>query len=399
MRAVILLGGPNKGTRFRPLSLDIPKPLFPVGGLPIIQQQIEQCVKAGIFEIFLLGFYPQDTFDGFIRNYPNKEVRLKYLFEYEPLSTAGGLFHYRDTFQKGTTSHENILFLNSDVCNLFPLEDLIKAHTHNETIATVLCARSENEKSKAYGCLVLNETNRLIEHYVEKPDTFVSGTISCGIYVFKASQIFSILKEIFNQAETSSISMERDVLPTLTNRNQLSGCISTAPFAQIKSASSAVSVSSIYLCAADKDTLAQGVNIIGDVFIHETAKVDPEAKIGPNVTVGKNAIVKKGARIRNAIILADTVVAEHAVVLDSVIGWESEIGAWSRVEGTLPKINPNMPHARVESDRLFDDKGKFIPQCTVLGRGVKVSNEHIVRNCIVMPSKDITYSCANQIIL
>ena len=40
MRAVILLGGPNKGTRFRPLSLDIPKPLFPVGGIPILQQQV-----------------------------------------------------------------------------------------------------------------------------------------------------------------------------------------------------------------------------------------------------------------------------------------------------------------------------------------------------------------------
>ena len=58
MRAVILLGGPNKGTRFRPLSLDIPKPLFPVGGFPIIQQQIEQLAQAGCDEIYLLGFYP-----------------------------------------------------------------------------------------------------------------------------------------------------------------------------------------------------------------------------------------------------------------------------------------------------------------------------------------------------
>ena len=66
-----------------------------------------------------------------------------------------------------------------------------------------------------------------------------------------------------------------------------------------------------------------------------------------------------------------TIFLEHAVILDAVIGWESNIGCWSRVEGTLPKINPNMPHARVESDRLFDDKGRFIPQCSVLGRGVK----------------------------
>lgn len=371
MRAVILLGGPNKGTRFRPLSLDIPKPLFPVGGIPIIQQQIEQCIRAGINEIFLLGFYPQDTFDSFIRNYPNKEVKLKYLYEYEPLSTAGGLFHYRDTFQKGAASDENLLFLNSDVCNLYPLEKLIKTHKERNTIGTVLCATSENERSKAYGCLVLNESNGLIEHYVEKPDTFVSETISCGIYLFKTSKIFPLLKEIFNNSVTSAISMERDVLPHLTNQSQLSGCISSWPFAQIKSASSAVSVSAIYLEFANKTNLASGKNIIGDVFIHPTAKVDTEAKIGPNVTIGPNAIVKQGARIRNAIILDDTTIEEHAVILDAVIGWESNIGCWSRVEGTLPKINPNMPHARVESDRLFDDKGKFIPQCSVLGRGVK----------------------------
>ena len=227
----------------------------------------------------------------------------------------------------------------------------------------------------------------MIEHYVEKPDTFVSETISCGIYVFKTSRIFALLKEIFNQSETSAISMERDVLPQLTNQNQLSGCISSWPFAQIKSASSAVSVSAIYLEFANKSNLASGKNIIGDVFIHPTAKVDSEAKIGPNVTIGPNAIVKQGARIRNAIILDDTTIegspkkftvqknqklfSEHAVILDAVIGWESNIGCWSRVEGTLPKINPNMPHARVESDRLFDDKGRFIPQCSVLGRGVK----------------------------
>ena len=89
-----------------------------------------------------------DTFDSFIRTYPNKEVKLKYLYEYEPLSTAGGLFHYRDTFQKGAASDENLLFLNSDVCNLFPLEKLIKTHIERDTIGTILCATSENERSK-----------------------------------------------------------------------------------------------------------------------------------------------------------------------------------------------------------------------------------------------------------
>jgi len=193
--------------------------------------------------------------------------------------------------------------------------------------------------------------------------------------------------------------MERDVLPLLTNKSELYGVLSDETFTQIKSASSAVSVSEIYLSVSPKSTLASGNNIIGDVFVHETAKVSPEAKIGPNVTIGRNAVVKQGARIRNAIILADTVVGEHSVILDSITGWESKIGDWSRVEGTLPKINPDQPYSRIESDRLFDDKGRFVPQCSVLGRGVSVANEHIVRNCIVMPEKDINYSCQNQIIL
>ena len=57
------------------------------------------------------------------------------------------------------------------------------------------------------------------------------------------------------------------------------------------------------------------------------------------------------------------------------------------------------PYSRIESDRLFDESGRLIPSSTVLGRGVSVDSEHVVRNCIVMPSKAINYSIKNQIIL
>ena len=56
LKAVILIAGPQKGTRFRPLSLDVPKPLFPVAGLPMVQHHIEACLKIqDIREILLLG--------------------------------------------------------------------------------------------------------------------------------------------------------------------------------------------------------------------------------------------------------------------------------------------------------------------------------------------------------
>ena len=68
IKAVILIGGPSKGTRFRPLSLDVPKPLFPIAGKPLIYHHISSCARLGpaLSEVILLGFYEPDLFRDFI---------------------------------------------------------------------------------------------------------------------------------------------------------------------------------------------------------------------------------------------------------------------------------------------------------------------------------------------
>jgi len=405
MRAVILLGGPNKGTRFRPLSLDIPKPLFPVGGIPILQQQVEQCIAAGCDQIFLLGFYPVDEIDPFIREFKNKNVNLRYLFEYEPLSTAGGLFHYRDQITRGLTDSDSFLLLNSDVCSLYPLKEMMKIHNESGKIATILCVKSEDDSANHYGCLHIRGDKNfgVVEHYVEKPESFVSSTISCGIYIFNV-QIIQNLKTRFHSMAVgeTAMSLEREILPELANQEELFGLVSSDPFVQIKSAASAVSASDFYLGnwrKNDAENLANGKNIIGDVFIHPSAKVDENAVIGPNVAIGPRAKIEKGTRIRNAIVLDDVTIQEHSIVIDAIIGWASVVGKWCRIEGTPPVVNPDAPYSRIESDRLFDGSGRLIPSSTVLGRGVCVGDEEVVRNCIVMPSKNINYSIKNQIVL
>ena len=68
MKAVILIAGPQKGTRFRPLSLDVPKPLFPVAGIPMIQHHIEALAKIdGLTEILILGTYPNSDLANFVK--------------------------------------------------------------------------------------------------------------------------------------------------------------------------------------------------------------------------------------------------------------------------------------------------------------------------------------------
>jgi mannose-1-phosphate guanylyltransferase len=67
MKAVILVGGPSRGTRFRPLSLNKPKPLFPVAGFPMVYHQVSALAKLpDLKEILLIGFYEPNLFQQFI---------------------------------------------------------------------------------------------------------------------------------------------------------------------------------------------------------------------------------------------------------------------------------------------------------------------------------------------
>lgn len=66
-KAIILVGGPSRATRFRPLSLDVPKPLFPVAGAPLISHHLDALSKVqGLTEVLVIGFFEKDVFSRYI---------------------------------------------------------------------------------------------------------------------------------------------------------------------------------------------------------------------------------------------------------------------------------------------------------------------------------------------
>jgi mannose-1-phosphate guanylyltransferase len=88
IKGVILVGGPSRGTRFRPLSLNHPKPLFPIAGKPMIYHQILALSKI-VKEVLIIGYYEPEDFASFVEK-TSVELKLsvKYLREYQPLSTG-----------------------------------------------------------------------------------------------------------------------------------------------------------------------------------------------------------------------------------------------------------------------------------------------------------------------
>ncbi|XP_064466398.1 mannose-1-phosphate guanyltransferase alpha-A-like [Ornithodoros turicata] len=421
LKAVILVGGPQKGTRFRPLSFDIPKPLFPVAGLPMLQHLIEACCRVPtVREILVIGFYPAD--EGGICSFISTmsrdfKIPIRYLQEYTALGTAGGIHHFRDQIRRGDP--DAFFLINGDVCGNFPLLEMLDFHNSlpSDNMITMLGTEATRQQSLNYGCIAENKATHEVLHYVEKPSTFVSSIINCGIYlcspdIFQATG--AILKEreptnLFNSASSiDSISLEQDIVALLAAQGgrRVHVYLTDLWWSQMKTAGSAIYANRHYLelyHKAHPERLAQNGTgkpaIIGDVFIHPTATVDKSATLGPNVSIGPGATVGSGVRIRESIILGNAVVNAHSLVLHSIVGWNSTVGTWTRVEGTPCDPNPNRPFAKMENVPLFNTDGRLNPSITVLGCNVTVPSEVVVLNSIVLPHKDLGQSYKNEIIL
>ncbi|KAI8987872.1 nucleotide-diphospho-sugar transferase [Mycotypha africana] len=408
-KAVILVGGPSRGTRFRPLSLNCPKPLFPVAGRPLISHHLDALSKVkGLKEVLIIGLFEDKVFAPYIDNaaveFPKLNIR--YLHEYQALGTAGGIYHFRDEILRGQTKHFFVMHI--DIACSFPLNDMMDAHMRHRGICTMLGTKVPFSEVTKYGCLVADEKTNQVLHYVEKPDTFISDLISCGVFLFDVA-VFSEMKKALDKKEgqeptefvaysnRDELRLEQDILRPLTENNNLYVHVTKQFWRQVKTAGSAISANALYLEAEaheNSNRLAQntpeGPEIMGAVYIHPSAHVDPTAKIGPNVSIGPRVNIMPGVRIKDSIILDSVHIGTGSCVLHSIIGWNSRIGMWARVEGCpVPS----------EEDTSMMKNGRKSQSITILGKDVSVMDETIIRNCIVLPHKELKSCYHNEILM
>ncbi|KAK3332802.1 nucleotide-diphospho-sugar transferase [Cercophora scortea] len=426
-KAVILVGGASRGTRFRPLSLDVPKPLFDVAGHPIIWHCLTAIDKVpSIQEVYLIGYYDESVFRDFIKDaaseFPN--LSIKYLREYQALGTAGGLYHFRDAILKGRP--ERIFVLNSDVCCSFPLNEMLKLFQDKDAEAVILGTRVSEDAASNFGCIVSDAHTRRVLHYVEKPESHISNLINCGVYLFSTEAIFpSIRTAIKRRADRPSrlvsyrssenlessfmvddddddenrknevIRLEQDILGDMADSKQFFVYETKDFWRQIKTAGSAIPANALYLQKAwqnDSPELATpSINIIPPVYIHPSATVHPTAKLGPNVSIGPRVTIGAGARVKESIVLEDSEIKHDACVLYSIIGWNSRVGAWARVEGTPTPVGSH--HTSIIKN------GVKVQAITILGKECGVGDEIRVQNCVCLPFKELKRDVANEVIM
>jgi len=171
MRVVILAGG--KGVRLAPLTEVIPKPLVPVGGMPIMEIVIRRLAAQGFRRITLALGYLSELIRAYFQDGSRWGVDIDYSHEREPLGTAGPL-----TLIPGLT--DTFLVMNADVLTNLNYHDLVSYHRRQGGLATI--AAYERQVSIDLGVIIKDGHGR-IRDYLEKPTS--SHLVSMGVYVFE----------------------------------------------------------------------------------------------------------------------------------------------------------------------------------------------------------------------
>ena len=168
-RAIILAGG--KGTRLKPYTVTLPKPLVPIGDKSILEIIIKQLVKNGFDHVTITINHLADIIKAFCGDGSKWNIKIDYSLEDKPLSTMGPLKLINDL-------PENFLIMNGDVLTDLNFNEFYKYHVQNKNIYTIssYIRRHKND----YGVLKTNHKGYLVDFH-EKPITEFS--VSMGVYV------------------------------------------------------------------------------------------------------------------------------------------------------------------------------------------------------------------------
>ncbi len=173
MKAVILAGG--KGTRLRPYTVAFPKPLMPVGNMPILEIIIRQLKSHGIEDIILAVGHLSELIMTYFGDGRKFGVNIKYSKEDIPLGTAGPLSLLKDEL------NETFIVMNGDILTTLNYSDLVNYHKKNKSIATI--ALNKRDVYIDFGVVEIDKKNYNILKYIEKPT--LHYLVSMGIYVFE----------------------------------------------------------------------------------------------------------------------------------------------------------------------------------------------------------------------
>jgi mannose-1-phosphate guanylyltransferase len=329
-----MLLGAGLGTRLRPITYELPKPLVPILGQPVMGHILRLLERHGFHEVISNVHYFPDSIRERFGDGSGYGVRLSYSHEEELLGTAGGVRNVRDFL-----GDETFLIISGDALTDIDLGALLARHREAGGIGTL--ALKPVEDPSQLGVVILGEDGR-IQGFQEKPDPAeaLSNLGSCGIYVFEP--------EIFEYfPDQDFVDWAQDVFPTLLERDiALFGHEIGDYWNDVGSLGE--------LRQGNFDALTGGVRVEIDGseisrgnWTADSTTLEEQVQMEPPVYIGDGCRVGRGARLTGPVVIgADCTIGEGAVLSDVLVWQGTEVKAGSVVNGGiagLDRLNETAP--------------------------------------------------------
>jgi mannose-1-phosphate guanylyltransferase / phosphomannomutase len=335
VRAVVMAGG--EGTRLRPLTTNVPKPLLPVVGEPIMGHILRLLHRHGIDEAVVTVQYLAGAIRTYFGDGAEYGVRLSYATESVPLGTAGSVKNAEEGL-----GDEPFLVVSGDALTDIDLTALLDVHARTGALVTVALARKPNVVQ--FGNVITGEDGR-IERFVEKPTwgQVFSDTVNTGIYVVDPKVL-----ELIEVDEV--VDWSAHVFPRLLASGEpLYGYVSDRYWEDVGTIESYLAVQRDALNGL-LDLQVGGFEMAPHVWLGEGASVDPSASVvapcfigphtsvgrdcvvGPNTVLGSNVMVRRGARVVGSVLDASVYVDTGCEVHSALIGRSTELRARVHVD-------------------------------------------------------------------
>ena len=313
MKGLILAGG--KGTRLRPLTLNMPKPVVPVANRPFLLYQLDLMKSVGIEEIILSLSYQPRKIEDLLKDGADFDVLVRYAVEGTPLGTAGAVKNAEEWIDSP------LVVFNGDVLTSLDLASVIETHRTTGAVATIVLTPVEDPT--AYGLVETDESGR-IERFLEKPsaDEVTCNTINAGTYILEPS----VLEHI---PPGQPFSFERDLFPALLERGErLTGIVSDRYWIDIGTPAKYLEV--------HRDLL-NGKYTSPDVPLpYRTEGTPPAGAFVDGVSiVAPDVVMREGVRIESSVIGSNCKIDAGAHIVDSVVWSNNTIDADARISGSL----------------------------------------------------------------
>jgi mannose-1-phosphate guanylyltransferase len=331
MQALILAGG--EGTRLRPLTSTIPKPVVPLANQPFISFMIEWLRRHGVDQVILSCGFLAEGVRQVLGDGEKMGIPIRYVEEPTPLGTGGALRYAGDLLE------DRFLMLNGDVLADFDLSALLAQHEQTGALATI--ALYPVEDPSMYGLVRIDE-DRTVSEFMEKPspEQVTTNLINAGAYVLERS----ILDDMAPPG--TNISIEREVFPKLV-RHGLYGFISEGYWLDIGTPDRYLQATFDILEGTvetdlgrrledGRHVLADGATargrVIAPALVGAESTVAAGAIVGGRVALGPGVSVDTGAHIENSVVLAGASIGAHTRISGSIVGPRVQIGEHCHLE-------------------------------------------------------------------